>query len=359
MGSEFIVPVGSVIKEYLEEYNISQKELADRLGMSEKQVSKFMTAKSRLTEDVAIKLEKIIPGVKAGYWLNYESKYREYQARLKSEQKLLDKDLKKISERFHFKEVYKDTELDLVAQAQEMLKLLKIADFDMFENVYGNFAADFMEDGGNPEAIAVWLNLCEEEIELQNDDLSEQVYSQKELNKKMPMFRALALSEDATALTKNCRKLCNKLGIYLVFEKPIQNCKVRGALTTYKKHPAIYLSGRFKTHDHIWFAFMHEIGHLCLHYDSKSLMVSYEDTVMSDCREKEANTFAREFFIPEEKITAYLREQKESDNPFSEASIRLFAKKLKIHPGIVVARLQHDKIIENSRMNHLKCKIEI
>lgn len=359
MGDEFIVPVGSVIKEYLEEYNISQKELAERLGMSEKQVSKFMTAKSRLTEDVAIKLEKIIPNVKAGYWLNYESKYREHLARLKSEQKLSDIDLQEISDRFHFKEVFKGTDLDLVSQAQEMLKLLKISDFENFENVYGNLAVNFMEDGGKLEAIAVWLSLCEEEIELQNDDLSERVYSLKELQKNLPMFRTLALSEDVTALTKNFRKLCNKLGIYLVFEKPIQACKVRGALTTYKNHPAIYISGRFKTHDHIWFAFMHEIGHLCLHYDANSMMISYEEDEVSDYREKEANAFARDYFIPEEKLKEYLSEQKNSDVPFSESSIRLFARKIKVHPGIVAARLQHDKMIENNQMNHLKCKIEI
>ena len=82
-NKEFIVPVGSVIKEYLEEYGISQKELAVRLGMSEKHVSNFMNAKSRLTEEVAIKLESVIPDVKAGYWLNYESRYREYLARRK------------------------------------------------------------------------------------------------------------------------------------------------------------------------------------------------------------------------------------------------------------------------------------
>lgn len=55
----------------------------------------------------------------------------------------------------------------------------------------------------------------------------------------MPMFRMWELSEEVTALTHNCRKLCNKLEIYLVFEKPIHNCKVRGALTTNKNHPAI------------------------------------------------------------------------------------------------------------------------
>ena len=31
MGKEFIVPVGSVIKEYLDEYDITQKELSYRL----------------------------------------------------------------------------------------------------------------------------------------------------------------------------------------------------------------------------------------------------------------------------------------------------------------------------------------
>ena len=70
MSNGFIVPTGIIIKEYLEEYDINQKELATRLGMSEKHMSNLLNGKSRLTEEVAIKLEPIIKNVPASYWLN-------------------------------------------------------------------------------------------------------------------------------------------------------------------------------------------------------------------------------------------------------------------------------------------------
>ncbi|MBE0342620.1 ImmA/IrrE family metallo-endopeptidase [Paenibacillus sp. 28ISP30-2] len=86
--------------------------------------------------------------------------------------------------------------------------------------------------------------------------------------------------------------------MYLVFINAIDNSKVRGALTTYKKHPAIYLSGRFKTHDHIWFALMHEIGHLIKHYTPDRLIITFEDELSElkhtlDTKEEDGNETGR------------------------------------------------------------------
>lgn len=81
MSNEFLVPTGNIIKEYLEEYGISQKDLSARIGMSEKHISNVINSNARLTEEFALKLEKILMGVPASYWLNYEAKYREQLAR--------------------------------------------------------------------------------------------------------------------------------------------------------------------------------------------------------------------------------------------------------------------------------------
>lgn len=358
-NNEFIVPVGSIIKEYLEEYGISQKELAVRLGMSEKHVSNFMNAKSRLTEEVAIKLEKIIPNVRAEYWLNYECRYREYLARQKMDADIEKMDLDKLAERFHFKEVFKGTGWDKLKQAQEMLKLLQISSFDNFEATYSNLAIDFMEDGGQLEPTVVWLKLCEEEIELQNIEIEDIPYKKSEFEKKLGLLHGLAQSEDKINLTKNCKKLFNRLGIYLVYYEAIVNSKVRGALTTYKGHPAIYISGRFKTHDHIWFALMHEVGHLLLHYDDKETFISYEEDANESIKEKEANKFARDFFIEAKEYDAFIRQHVDSGRTFTEQDVRKFAIKQKVHPGIVVARLQHDNYIEMKSLNNLKAKVNV
>ncbi|MDX9824763.1 MAG: HigA family addiction module antitoxin, partial [Sphaerochaeta sp.] len=78
------VPTGRIIKEYLDSYDITQKELSQRTGISEKHLSHVLNGTSRLTEETALRLEKVLSGVPASYWLNYESKYREAVAREQS-----------------------------------------------------------------------------------------------------------------------------------------------------------------------------------------------------------------------------------------------------------------------------------
>lgn len=56
--TDYFVPTSELIKERLEIYNISQKELAIRLNMSEKHISELLNNKVLLTMDIA--LEKVI-----------------------------------------------------------------------------------------------------------------------------------------------------------------------------------------------------------------------------------------------------------------------------------------------------------
>ena len=150
MGA-FLVPTGRIIKEYLDERGISQKDLAHRIDVSEKHLSNLLNGKTRLTEDMALKLERVMPDVGAGYWLNYEAKYQEYLARKKEQEWLEGLDLKAIAERFRFKEVFKGAKMTLTEQAIEMLKLLGVSSFDQYRYALPNTAIEFMQDGGEPK----------------------------------------------------------------------------------------------------------------------------------------------------------------------------------------------------------------
>lgn len=356
MANGFIVPTGYIIKEYLEEYNISQKDLCQRIGMSQKHISNLLNGKSRLTEDVALKLESIFKDVPASYWLNYEVKYRLQLARETEDTSLQSLDLDKIAKTFNFADVFSGLDWDIIKQAKEMLKLLGISDFKNFAKVYSDEVIEFMEDGGETESIIVWLKLCESEIFIQNDDLSRVLYSKSNLESRLDWFKDLALNSSISSITDSCKTLCNELGIYLVVCKSVTNSKVRGALTTFKGHPTIYLSGRFKTHDHIWFAFMHELGHLIMHYDLNKTFISIEDDISFDgnSKEKEANKYASDVFIAEDEYLTFIRH-----NDFTEKSIRTFAVQENIRPGILVGRLQREKLIARDKLNYLKDPIEI
>lgn len=351
MSNEFIVPTGKIIKEYLDEYNVSQKELAARIGMSEKHISNLLNGSSRITEEFSLKLEKVLTDIPASYWLNYETKYREELARQNELLKLSQQNLKVVAKKFYFKEVFKGLDMSLIEQAVEMLKLLKISDFNNFDSAYKNLEVDFMEDGGAKEPIAIWLKLCESEIEIQNDDIENISYNEKNLKNSLDKFKMLSNNDNVELSIKSCRKLCNKLGIYFVLCEAVTNSKVRGALTTYKGHPAIFLSGRFKSHDNIWFAFIHEIGHLLKHYNKKDIIISYEDSSEDNInnKEAEANKFARDFFINQEDYEEYLIK-----NNFTADSIKKFANLQGILPGIVVARLQHDGKVGYDQFVYLK-----
>jgi len=351
--TEFIVHIGSIIREYLEASKIDEQKCAEILGINEKELKNLLDGKSFLTDEIAENLTSVFPEIPSSYWTNYENKYREFIANqnLTLNHYNLDQ-LNSFAKRFKFNEIFSGLGWDLNKQANEMLKLLGLHQFEQFDEIYTNLNVDFMEDGGEKEAIAIWLNLSKEEIDLQNKDLSNIDYSKEKLINSLDKFKLLALNNDYKKSLKSAKKLLNRLGIYLVFYNAIENSKVRGAVTTYKDNPAIFISGRFKTHDHTWFALMHEIGHLILHYVPGEQIITMENEVIEyniDKKENEANEFARNFFIDEDAYTQYV-----SNMYFDELSIREFAQSQNVLPGIVLARLQHDGYISFDKLNYLK-----
>lgn len=351
MNANYCVPTGVILKQYIDEINMSQKELCAKLGMSEKHISNLLNGKVSLTEDMAIKLENIFSNIPASYWINLESKYKEFVAREEQDRSLEAQDLIEISKKFKFSEVFKGMNWSLLKQAREMLKILGISSYDNFEFAFSNLNVEFFEDGGEKESIAVWIKLCEEQIELQNDNLENISYSKKTFEDNLSKFKDIANNSDVNQSIINCRKLCNKLGVYLVIHDAITNSKVRGALITYKNNPAILLSGRFKSHDNIWFAFIHEVGHLLKHYKNKEQYVTYGEDDKDFDKEDEAHEFARDFFINK---TDYIHFVEKKD--FSLISMREFANQQNIQLGILVARLQHDKNLPITKYNYIKTR---
>lgn len=349
--SGFIVAPGEVIKEYLDSRGLTQKEVSKRIGVSERHLSKMLNGKTRLTEEMALKLEKLMPDVPASFWLNYEVKYQEYLAREKEEHELEGLDLKAISQRFHFREALGMGGRPLVEQAISMLKLLGVSKFDRYRYAIPG-GIEFMQDGGEDEAVVVWLKLCEEEVAEQNDVEGSPEYSEDALRSVLPMLKDVASNTDFFASLKSCRMLLNSVGVYLVYHEAIGNAKVRGALTSYEGHPTIYISGRYKTHGDAWFAICHELGHLLDGFDLKKTGVSMEDTdelKSEDEADIRANAYARKFFVDSAAYGQFV-----SDDSFSSANIKEFAAGQGVAPGIIVAFLQHDRHIGFNEFNYIK-----
>ena len=116
------------------------------------------------------------------------------------------------------------------------------------------------------------------------------------------------------------------------------------------KRALIILSDRYKTNDQFWFSFFHEAGHLLLH--GKRLWFIDVEGQLDDKQEQEADKFATNILIPPQHIPKLLKLSK------SEKAIKNFAQEIGISPGIVVGRMQKEKILPWSHLNALKTKLK-
>lgn len=72
---DWVSPPGESIIDIIEECGWTQSELATRLGYSAKHVSQLVNGKVSITEDTALRLERVLGGSMV-FWLNREAQYR-------------------------------------------------------------------------------------------------------------------------------------------------------------------------------------------------------------------------------------------------------------------------------------------
>ena len=108
------------------------------------------------------------------------------------------------------------------------------------------------------------------------------------------------------------------------------------------------LSLRYKSNDHLWFAFFHEAGHILLH-GKKMLFLELVGGLDGE-NEEEADVFARDFLINSTDAAAL---------PFLAhrvAEVTAISRKIGVAPGIVVGRMQHDELLPRNYLNKLKVR---
>ncbi|MFO8091114.1 MAG: HigA family addiction module antitoxin [Desulfatiglandaceae bacterium] len=74
-----VFPPGDTLWETLEAMGMSQVELAARMGVTERRVRSVVKGKSPISEDTALRLERVL-GIDAVFWRNLENLYRRHLA---------------------------------------------------------------------------------------------------------------------------------------------------------------------------------------------------------------------------------------------------------------------------------------
>ncbi len=161
-------------------------------------------------------------------------------------------------------------------------------------------------------------------------------------------IRGLTTVPEPAAFIPALQNRCAAAGVAVVFVPGLPKTGLSGATRWLNPEKAlIQLSLRYKTNDHLWFTFFHEAGHILLH-GKKELFLEGTNG-MDEEREAEADAFARDHLIPPR---AWKRFIERAD--FSLQAVQYFSENVKIAPGIVVGRVQHEGLLSHQHGNRLK-----
>ena len=341
---DLVLPPGETLLEVLEERSMTQVELAERTGLSAKHINQIVKGHAPITTETALLLE-FTTGVSARVWNNLEIAFREHESRVE-EAVRLERDLEWLDD-LPVSELVKRGWIKKATSPIDKLRgicaFFGVANRAAWDAVWHKSTAYRTSKtfSSNPGAVAAWLRIGE----IEASSIECRPFDKSALRASLSDLRALTRETEPDRWWPQLTEICASVGVAVVAEPEIRGARINGAARWLAPDKAlVQLSLRHRWSDIFWFTFFHEIGHLLLH--------SKKDTFINESGEhtgveQEADAFASRLLIPSEQGAFLAGLQSAQD-------VREFARRLGIAPGIVVGRLQHDKIWPFNRGNNMK-----
>jgi addiction module HigA family antidote len=321
---DMVLPPGDTLLEMLLERNMTQTELSYRTGRPLKTINEIIKGKAAITPETAIQLE-IVFGISADFWNQLELNYRSFLARIKADQKLIEHEDWFKKSKFPIKEMIAlgwipDVGKNVLLRIRELLSFYSVVSQNEWEKIWLKTQLAFRRSGKfNTHAgpTSAWLRQGEIEAnEIECNDFDMNI-----LNESLEKLRKLTVESDPKKFIPEVVRICAQAGVTVVFLPTVKGAPISGVSRwLHAKKAMIVLSLRHKTDDHLWFTLFHELGHIILH-NKKEMLVDFSENVINKPSEEiEADNFASEILIPNDKLCAWLKE-----NSVSECTIRLFS----------------------------------
>lgn len=347
---EWAVAPGEVLLEVLQERRMTQSELARRMGRPLKTINEIIKGKAALTAETSIQLERAL-GIRAAFWNNLEATYRGTIAR---RQAALELDRESVwASKFPIKELRRWGKIGgrgTNAEAiNDLLSFFRVSSRQTWEEIWSKPVAVFRGSKASAwkvESVAAWLRWGEADAE----QVSTKDFDEARFRQALKKIRSLTAREPFSTSLDEAIRLCADAGVVLIATPELPGAPISGAarwLT--KKRALIQVSLRYKSQEQFWFSFFHEAGHLLSDSVRRREFVDVVDSDEDDADEVNANQFARNELIPSSEWEGFTAER-----DFSPSTVRAFAHRLGISPGIVVGRLQRDDFIGAAQLNGLK-----
>jgi len=348
--SNLPVPPGVLLEEELAARGMTQRELARRAGRPVQVINEIVRGKKAITHETALELEKVL-GIPAHVWTNLESIYQmtlarnQERSRLEQQTVWLDKFPVREIERRKWISDYPD-------KADKVRALLGFLGIATFDDAWSEAAVGFRITGDgrvSEGALAVWLR----KGEIDGSQVSTEHYSEPRFLNAIDTIRGLTFSAPQEFLPQ-MRRLCAEAGVAFVWTQEFPRSGANGVARWLSPEKAlIQLSLRWSWADIFWFTFFHEACHI-LRHDLKTPYVEGKDINKRDAAvEAEADGFASDRLIHPSDWVRFVKA-----GGWGAPAVRQFAQEINVDPGIVVGRMQHERIIRFSQLTALKSRFK-
>lgn len=332
---------GETLDEKLKEIGMSRKEFALRTGKPEKTIIAVLNGASSITSEMAVVFENITK-IHAHFWLNKQTNYNEYKARLK--RKLAVEDAEKWTRIFPYAKMAKNnwvpTTKNIIEKTINLFEYFAVSTHSAWNKLYMESelkvaAYTSLKHTHEPHAISAWLR----QGEIQAENISAPTYNEKKFKDNLHVIKDI-MAKHSEDFFRQLQRLCLEAGVKVFYTPQLPKVPISGSTRWLKDTPIIQLTARYKQNDRFWFTFFHEAGHILLHGKK---YISLEDIDFSGAdpeKEQQAHNFAEKWTlnkVQEKKIIAAL--------PLTKKDILNFAEKFNTHPAMIIGRLQHKKII--------------
>ena len=284
---------GSMLKDYLEFYKISQSDFADRLGITQKHMNEIINGKTKISPELMVCIS-LLTDIDVQFILRVERDkeiYEELMVKYKNE-----KEVQKILTSYHLNDMVKRNWFKLKLSSSPIYNYIDLLDYSGISNLnnmdsYLEKRYAFKKASGeisrdNKIKMFFWVRHCE----LLTKGIEVCDYDSAKLN---DLISELKIERMKKFDKERLVRLFNRYGIILCIEDALPGTKVRGCARVMINTPCIYMTTYKKEKSSFYYTLYHELMHVKTDYNKLKKKVMVEN----DYVEREVDTRALDLMI--------------------------------------------------------------
>ena len=292
-----------IIKDELKARSMTQKELAERMGMQAPNVTRLLKGEN-ITASIAQRLEDAL-GIPVDFWMRLQTQYdrdvKDIAVRDENEKAAIVAE-NMLSSTLNLAELYKRLKISAVLYVQEKLqKLEEFLGFKPLEISNQEFAQklsyDFKKSDKNEvdeKNQTTWLTLA---YIASRANSPKNQFTQG--NAQLAAHDIAVHAHTGELRESEINEILSKYGIAYSVVPKLDKTPIDAASMKVGGYPAIITTHRFNDMSRLVFNVLHELGHIEKHmYNESSEIFVSGDTYSTDSpKEREANLFAQNMLI--------------------------------------------------------------